>query len=260
MSGQDRTRADGGAAAPTGAVPLRLMTYNVRSMRDDVAAIGRVVRACRPDLLCVQEAPRFWGAGLKAARLARACGLVTVAGGKAAAGPLLLASLRVRIRDTRTLLLPRTPGLHQRGLAMARVEVAGAPAVVASCHLSLDAAERAAQADRIRAELEAFAGGAPVLLAGDVNEPPGGAAWRRLLERYRDARAEAPRGGEHTFPSAAPVRRIDAVFVSPGVTVAGCGVPVGGFGAATGDGGVTDADLAAATDHRPVLAELLLGD
>jgi endonuclease/exonuclease/phosphatase family metal-dependent hydrolase len=38
---------------------LRVLTWNVRSLRDDVEAIGEVVRGCEPDVVAVQEAPRF---------------------------------------------------------------------------------------------------------------------------------------------------------------------------------------------------------
>ncbi|NUP69048.1 MAG: endonuclease/exonuclease/phosphatase, partial [Nonomuraea sp.] len=38
---------------------VRVASYNVRSMRDSVPALGRVIAALRADLVCVQEAPRF---------------------------------------------------------------------------------------------------------------------------------------------------------------------------------------------------------
>ncbi|MFC7643570.1 endonuclease/exonuclease/phosphatase family protein [Streptosporangium lutulentum] len=36
---------------------IRVASYNVRSMRDDTAALGRVITGLRADVLCVQEAP-----------------------------------------------------------------------------------------------------------------------------------------------------------------------------------------------------------
>jgi endonuclease/exonuclease/phosphatase family metal-dependent hydrolase len=63
----------------------------------------------------------------------------------------------------------------------------------------------------------------------------------------RDAYSVVPEGGGATFPAFAPNRRIDAIFVSEAVTVLGAGVPAGLPAAA------------AASDHLPVLGELLLG-
>jgi endonuclease/exonuclease/phosphatase family metal-dependent hydrolase len=39
---------------------LRLLSYNVRSLRDDASAVARVIRAAEPDLVCIQEAPRLF--------------------------------------------------------------------------------------------------------------------------------------------------------------------------------------------------------
>ena len=98
--------------------PLRLMTWNVRSLRDDRAAVIRVIRACAPDVLFVQEAPRFLRAQSKLAALARESGLVVAAGGRPAAGVALLTTLRVDVDAPASHLLSKAPRLHQRGLAV----------------------------------------------------------------------------------------------------------------------------------------------
>ena len=59
--------------------PLRLMTWNVRSLRDDREAVIRVLEKAAPDVLFVQEAPRFLRAQSKLAALARQAGLVVAA-------------------------------------------------------------------------------------------------------------------------------------------------------------------------------------
>src|SRR5690348_9130132 len=97
-----RTEADGSAV-------VRLLSYNVRSLRDDRAALARVIRACAPDVVCVQEAPRFFRWRKHAARLAQATGLYYVTGGAPATGPMILASLRAFVEHTEDVLLPRTP-------------------------------------------------------------------------------------------------------------------------------------------------------
>jgi endonuclease/exonuclease/phosphatase family metal-dependent hydrolase len=233
---------------PDGSAVVRVLSYNIRSMRDDRAALARVIRACAPDLVLVQEAPRFFRWRKAAAWLARETGLVTVTGGATAAGPLILSSLRAHVERTEDVLLPRTPGLHRRGLATAVVRIGGARLSVLSFHLSLSARERHAQAGML---LDRLAGmGEPYAVAGgDLNDRPDGRTFRRLSAELQDAWATKPWGGEYTSTAADPHQRIDAVFATQGVEVLGCGVP-------RGLPGVTDADLRAATDHLPVLAAL----
>ncbi|CAL9292029.1 endonuclease/exonuclease/phosphatase family protein [Streptomyces rochei] len=233
---------------PDGSAVIRVLSYNIRSMRDDTAALARVIAACEPDLVLLQEAPRFFRWRKKLARLARAADLVILSGGGTAAGPALLCSLRATVERTEDVLLPLTPGRHRRGLATAVVRIGGARLGVLSCHLSLDAEERHEQAGLL---LDHLAGmGVPHAVAGgDLNERPGGRTFRRLGDGLRDCWTAAPRGGEYTFPATDPDRRIDAVFVTEGVEVLGCGVPLG-------LPGVAEHDLRAATDHLPVLTAL----
>ncbi|MFD9501554.1 endonuclease/exonuclease/phosphatase family protein [Streptomyces sp. NPDC060035] len=236
-----RTDQDGSAV-------IRVLSYNVRSLRDDTEALARVIRACAPDLVCVQEAPRFFRWRKAAARLAAMTDLVILSGGATAAGPLLLCSLRATVERTEDVLLPLTPGLHRRGLATAVVRIAGARLGVVSCHLSLQREERHAQAELLLAQLDAM--DVPhAVAAGDLNDVPEGRAFRRLAGRLQDCRSVRPWGGEYTFPPHAPGKRIDAVLATDGIEVLGCGVPAG-------LPGVTEADLRAATDHLPVLAAL----
>ncbi|MGG2465548.1 endonuclease/exonuclease/phosphatase family protein [Streptomyces sp. RGM 3693] len=235
------TEADGSAV-------VRVLSYNIRSMRDDQAALARVIRACAPDLVLVQEAPRFFRWRKAAECLARASGLVYVTGGATTAGPMVLAHLRAHVERTEDVLLPRTPGLHQRGLATAVVRFAGARLGVVSAHLSLDPRERYDQAGLL---LERVAGlGVPhTVVGGDFNDRPDGRSFRRVAAVLGDGWAAEPWGGEFTSTPHAPRQRIDAVFATGGVEFLGCGVP-------HGLPGVRAADLRAASDHLPVLSAL----
>lgn len=227
----------------SGSAVIRVLSYNIRSMRDDREALARVIRACDPDLVLIQEAPRFFRWRKAAAWLASRTDLVTLSGGATAAGPLLLCSLRATVERTEDVLLPRTPGLHRRGLATAVVRIGGARIGVLSCHLSLQADERFDQAGLVLDRLAAM--DVPhAIVAGDLNDRPGGRAFRRLAGALQDCWAVKPWGGELTYPSDRPQQRIDAVFASAGVEVLGCGVPLT----------VPGADFAAASDHLPVLA------
>ncbi|MFE1443124.1 endonuclease/exonuclease/phosphatase family protein [Streptomyces sp. NPDC058739] len=236
-----RTESDGSAV-------VRVLSYNVRSLRDDTDALARVVRACAPDLVLVQEAPRFFRWRKKLARVARAADLVILSGGATAAGPALLCGLRATVERTEDVLLPLTPGRHRRGLATAVVRFGGARLGVISCHLSLDRAEREEQGGMLLDRLAAL-GTDHAVAGGDLNERPTGPTFRRLAAELQDCRAVAPWGAEHTWVRDAPHRRIDAVFATKGVEVLGCGVPLG-------EPGISEDDLRAATDHLPVLAAL----
>lgn len=221
---------------------LRVLSYNVRSLRDDAQAVSTVIRACEPDVVCIQEAPRFLRWRSKCAALARESGLVVVTGGRPAAAMLVLVALRVRVLDAADILLSRKRGLHQRGIALATLEI-NTSFAVASVHLDLDAAERRRHVEEIIDRTSKVA--APLILAGDINEEPHAPAWRALAERYTDAYAVAASGGEFTYSAVDPVRRIDGIFVDPSIEVVSCGVPdVPG--------------IERASDHRPLLAVVRL--
>ncbi|KMS72238.1 endonuclease [Streptomyces viridochromogenes] len=233
---------------PDGSALIRVLSYNIRSMRDDTTALARVINACDPDLVLVQEAPRFFRWRKKLSRLARAANLVILTGGATAAGPAILCNLRATVERTEDVLLPLTPGLHRRGFATAVVRFGGARLGVLSCHLSLQKDERLEQGGML---LDRLAGMdvEHAVAGGDLNERPAGRTFRRLADGLQDCWATAPWGSEYTSTPADPHQRIDAIFATKGVEVLGCGVPVG-------HPGVTETDLRAATDHLPVLAAL----
>ena len=231
---------------PDGSAVIRVLSYNVRSLRDDTDALARVITACAPDLVLLQESPIFFRWRKKLARLAAATGQVILTGGGTAAGPAVLCSLRATVERTEDVLLPLTPGRFRRGLATAVVRFGDARVGVVSCHLGLTAAERREQGGMLLDRLAGL-GVEHAIAGGDINEGPDGRTFGRLAATLQDCRTAAPWGSEHTFPAHGPDRRIDAIFATKGVRALGCGVP-------RGLPGVTDADLRAATDHLPVLA------
>lgn len=222
---------------------MRLLTYNVRSLRDDKVAVAAVIRACKADVVCIQEAPRFFRWRSQCAALARESGMFVVTGGRVAGAMLLLARLGVDVEASYDVLLEKTPKLHQRGLAVGVVRVNGERYCVGSMHLSLQDEERTRQIPEVIAHMERLANGAPIVLAGDVNETPDRPRWQALAERFTDAFVAAPFGDGNTYSAARPYKRIDGIFVDPGVHVVSCGVPdVPG--------------IAQASDHCPVIADL----
>jgi endonuclease/exonuclease/phosphatase family metal-dependent hydrolase len=224
---------------------LRLLTYNVRSLRDDVDAVAEVIRSCAPDVVCVQEAPRMLRWRSKRAALARKSGLV-VATADRPGGLMVMTSLAVKVVSTRFTLLPKTPDLHQRAVAMAEVELGGCRWAIASVHLGVDADERGRHLERLYEFVDGSE--APLVVAGDFNNEPNGPIWQSLAERMQDAYAVAPDGPAETYPARRPRRRIDGVFADRTIDVVACH--------AVHD----DPDLlVAASDHLPVLAVLRQG-
>lgn len=232
------------AAGAAGAgVPLRVVSYNIHSQRDDTAALAEVVRAAEPDVVIVQEGPRRFRWRQKCATLADSFGLVVAAGGLPALGNLLFTSLRVRVTGTRCQRYPLTPGRHLRGAAYAECRVGGSRFLLAGSHLSTDPAERPTQAAAFKRELAAAT--LPVVAGADLNEGPDGPAWRTVADGLTDAAAAMDRADRHTYSCANPRRRIDALFVDPRVTVV--------------DYDVVDTPRARqASDHFPILVDLLL--
>ncbi len=223
-------------------VPVRVLTYNIHGLRDDRASLTALVRDAAPDVVVVQEAPRRFRWRHKCAALADDFGMVVAAGGLPSLGNLLLVSLRVRVLEAWCLRYPLTPGRHMRGAAFLRGSVRGATFTVTGSHLATDPAERPAQAARWKAAIGAV--DRPLIAGGDLNEGPGGGAWRTVADGLVDA-AAASSSTAPTFPATLPRHRLDAVFVTPDVTVERYEV--------------IDTDRARrASDHLPVMTDLLL--
>ncbi|GAA1627429.1 endonuclease/exonuclease/phosphatase family protein [Actinoplanes couchii] len=219
-------------------VPLRVVSWNVHGLRDDRAALTGLVRELAPDVLVVQEAPRRFGWRQKCAHLAADCGLVVAEGGLHSLGNLLLVNLRVRVHRSWCLRYPLTPGRHLRGAAFAEGEVHGARFTVSGSHLATDPAERPSQAAFWKTELDQVKG--PLVVAADLNEGPGGSAWRMVADGLSGAAGDVP-----TFPAREPARCIDGLFVSPDVAIERYEI-------------VASDRARAASDHLPLVVDLLL--
>ncbi|MDQ6849758.1 MAG: endonuclease/exonuclease/phosphatase family protein [Actinomycetota bacterium] len=210
---------------------IRVLSYNLRSLRDDRAAAVRVIRAADPDVVCIQEAPKWFRWRSRCAALARDCGLFVVAGGLPAGNNLLMCKVAVQVMATRNVLLSRGFGLHQRGMTTAVCSLRGSRFRLVSTHLDVEATARRAHVDEIFAALGPEA--EPIVLGADVNERAGGPAWDALTARL-------PECGAGTRD-----RRIDGIFASPSIRVRASSV-------------LHTPDVGIASDHRPILADLEL--
>ena len=123
-------------------------------------------------------------------------------------GNALLCRRPIVSIEARDLALERR---EPRNLIDARIDWDGRPLRVLATHLGLRRAERIRQVERLDAWLDD--GDVPIVLLGDFNE------WRlhgclAPIER-RLARVPAP----PTFPSPAPIARLDRMFASSGLRV-----------------------------------------
>src|SRR3954447_25439478 len=214
------------------------MSYNIHGMKDDRDALVGLVRDTAPDVLIVQEAPRRFRWRHKSAALADDTGMVVAAGGLPALGNLLPVSLRVRVHETWCVRYPLTPGRHMRGAFFARGSVRGATFTVSGSHLATDPAERPTQASLWKEALAGLEG--PVIAAADLNEGPGGGAWRTVGDGLVSSTAGRP-----TYPATLPARLIDGLFVTPDITIEKYDV-------------LENDQARRASDHLPVLVDLTL--
>jgi endonuclease/exonuclease/phosphatase family metal-dependent hydrolase len=227
---------------------IRLMSYNVRSLRDDARAVARVIRSAAPDVVCVQEAPRFFRWRSKCAELARRSGLVVVCGGRPAAANLLMSTLAVDVRAIREVKFSKDPRLHQRGSALAILAKSGRTFMVAGTHLDLKGEPRLRHAGELRGHADDFRPGEiPLVVAGDINEKPGEPAWQALTDIGTDAFAAVGVGEGKSYPAANPTRRIDGVFVGAPLKVLSAEV-------------IDSPEVRIASDHRPVVVEVELAE
>lgn len=224
-----------------GMTRLRVLTYNLRSMRSDGAAVVRVIRDARADVVCVQEAPKWFRWRARCAALARESGMVLVSGGIGSGNNILMCDIKIDVRQTRDILLTRKTGLHQRGVSSAVCRLAGAEFLVATVHLDLDADERRKHVDELLERLSWSA--APLILGGDVNEQPAEPAFAELARRLVDVAAATGTGDQGTSNQLHANRRIDGLFVDQRISPVACRA-------------IDSDDVRIASDHRPVVADL----
>lgn len=223
---------------------LRVASYNVRGLKDDARTAAAVVRAIDPDVLLLQEAPRWPGSSYAITAFARDCGLLSSGRNVLLSQTTLLTSIRVDATDNLERRL--RVGLREtpRNYTLAHVRKAGGlRAGVVSVHLSLKGDERVRH---IRTVLEQLADDPavpddrPLIIGGDINEGRDGNAWGVLAEHLVEVTDDRP-----TFPARSPHVRIDAIFAR------------GHSSVTPADHSVLDGlDLAAASDHLPVWVDL----
>ena len=169
-----------------------------------------------------------------------------VGGGRPAGANLIMSSLAVDVLKTVDVLFSKDPGLHQRGAALAVLRFRGSEFSVVGTHLDVRADARLRHIVELNSAISRhLPPDKPVIVAGDMNDHPDSPTWRALTEQRVDAFAAAGVGSAFTSTAADPHQTIDGIFVDPRSAVVSARVLDG-------------PDVQAASDHRPVLAELEL--
>jgi endonuclease/exonuclease/phosphatase family metal-dependent hydrolase len=257
--------APGGAAAgtPPRPVPLTVLSFNMHTGigADGVLDLDRTVEVIRrsgADVVGLQEVDVHWADRSEfrdqARALARALRMrvffapiydlppATEGAPRRRYGPAVLSRYpvvraenheltRMSSQDGSTVPMP--------GFAEAVVLVRGVPVHVYCTHLDYrpDPAVRAVQVAETLEILAADRPGANQVLLGDLNAEPAAPELAPLWTVLEDTG-----DGRPSFPADAPVKRLDYVAVSPNVRATR-----------------TEVIDSTASDHRPVLAELLVG-
>lgn len=257
------------SAAPAGRdVPLRVMNFNIHTgigsdASLDLARTAAVIRDSRADVVGLQEVDVHWDARSdfrdQAADLARLLHMrvffapiydlppLTEGAPRRAYGVAVLSRHRIVSAENHQLTRlstqePNPVPAPAPGFAEAVVLVRGVPVHVYATHLDYraDPAVRRLQvADTLRILAEDPPGARQILL-GDLNAEPAAPELAPLWTRLSDAWTSAEPG--LTYPAAVPAKRIDYVSVSAGVRVR--------------HAAVVDT---LASDHRPVVADLVVG-
>jgi endonuclease/exonuclease/phosphatase family metal-dependent hydrolase len=193
-----------------------------------------VLREAAADVVALQEPPRGPFGRVRTRRLAEAAGLEVAVNGGGARTTALLVRPGLQVTLARSLRLPWRPGRTRRGLSI--VDVAGVRVI--GVHFSLSAAERSRHLVRLMPVVRA-APGAGCIVAGDLNERPGGAVWRRLGLSLRDLTADSG----PTYPAGDASARIDAVLGTGGLVASGARV-------------IDDEQARGASDHLAVVVDV----
>lgn len=235
------------AAPVAGGDTLTVMSYNIRNATgmDNVRSVSRtaaVIRAAAPDVVAVLEVDsmtRRSGESYILGLLGQETGLtpyyaptIDYDGGRYGIG-VLAASEPLSVRRV------ALPGREE---ARAMLVLEFDSYLFAATHLSLTEADRLESARIISRELSAA--GKPVILAGDLNDTPGSELITMLSADFDVLSSPAA----PTYPADHPAEVIDYIMLAP---------------AGSGSSALISCEVVdepAASDHRPLLARLRLGE
>src|SRR5690349_21504905 len=148
---------------PPAEAVLRVLSYNVHRWGDDRTALARVVKACAPDVMLVQEAPTWFGTRRKRRAMAATFGLRYVAASARnailVADGIHLTSIRGRriwrpfVRRRLNLIATQLPGGAVGGVLV----LGSTRLAVVVCHLGLHPRGRVREIAQVLALCQSFA-------------------------------------------------------------------------------------------------------
>ena len=210
-------------------IPLRVLTYNIRSGGGGVEKLAAAIRSVSPDAVCLQEASPYFGLpdpmpGLQ--KLLPEWRFTSYGD----------TSIGVRGGQIEGLEIVRypVPGSYRAAL-LVKTTLKGQPLTLVTTHLATafhgetltrnrrglpryleqTGAARRVQLDALLARTDTVRG--PLIVCGDFNTPPRGVEYARLAERFTDAFARAGRGFGWSYSATHPLLRIDYVWCSEDV-------------------------------------------
>ena len=236
------------------------MTYNIQSGGGDLSRIVDVIRQAGPDLVGLQEVDVHWAERSKfadqATALARELGMqvrfapiyrlppANAADPDREFGVALLSKFPITSwrNDTVTRLSTQEANpvpAPAPGLLEAVVDARGIAVRVLVTHLDYRA-DPVVRMQQVKETLGYLGEGSmPTILFGDLNATPDATELQPLFQRLHDTMAD--RGESLTYPSDAPVKRIDYILASRHFQTTAASIPA-----------------TTASDHRPVVVELVI--
>jgi endonuclease/exonuclease/phosphatase family metal-dependent hydrolase len=240
------------ASMRTQETSFRVMTYNVHQGFDvgDIPALDRIADTIsheQPDVVVLQEVVRGWliddqqdVLGYLAGRL----GLAYVYGPTIGDlyGNAILS--RYPITDVRRVSYAKEPGLRYqpRGAVIAHIgdDATKSRLLIAVTHLDENSDASAVRMEQVRALLNEVGTATPAIIACDCNAKPEAPELKLITDSGFGDLALQSGGPDSTFPSDAPVERIDYIF---------------GTGLTAAQGHVVNST---ASDHRGVVVNVTL--
>lgn len=242
-------------------IPLRVMTYNIRSGNGDLSGTAQAIRAAAPDIVGLQEVDVHWAARSnfvdQAASLGEQLGMdvrfarIYQFPGASPGDPprefgvALLSKFPIVDWSNHTITRLSTQETNPvpaplPGFLEAKINVRGDTVRVFDTHLDYraDPLVRQQQVTDMLSYIDGTR--SATILFGDLNAPPDASEIQPLLQRLHDA-WPASAGPGLTDPADVPRKRIDYVLISDHFQVRGVSVPV-----------------TLASDHRPVVVDLTL--
>ena len=210
--------------ATSSEVPLRLLTYNIRSGGGGVEKLAAAIRTVSPDAICLQEASPYFDLPDPMPPLQKLLPEWRFTN----YGDMAIGVRGGEIEGLEVVRYP-VPGSYRAAL-LVRTTLKGQPLTLVTTHLAtafhgetitsqrrrlpryLESTGRArhVQLDALLARTDRVSG--PLILCGDFNTPPRGVEYARLAERFTDAFAATGNGFGWSYSAKHPLLRIDYIW------------------------------------------------